>query len=41
LTRQSGGWINRIDYLTRGAAPGGVKIDLPGVAEDFEDRYLI
>jgi hypothetical protein len=46
LTRRSGGWINRIGHLTRGAGPGGVEIDLPGAArtkaaEDFEDRNLI
>jgi hypothetical protein len=34
LTRRSGGWINRIDRLTRGATPGGVKIDLPGGGAD-------
>jgi hypothetical protein len=34
LTRRSGGWINRIGRLTRGAAPGGVEIDLPGGGAD-------
>jgi hypothetical protein len=34
LTRRSGDWINRIGRLTRGAAPGGVKIDLPGSGAD-------
>jgi hypothetical protein len=30
LTRRSSGWINMIGRLTRGTAPGGVEIDLPG-----------
>jgi hypothetical protein len=34
LTRRSGGWINRIGRLTRGTAPGGVEIDLPGGGAD-------
>jgi hypothetical protein len=34
LTRRSSGWINRIDRLTRGMAPGGVEIDLPGGGAD-------
>jgi hypothetical protein len=39
LTRRSGGWINRIGYLTKGAAPGGVEIDLPeGGADESSGR---
>jgi hypothetical protein len=34
LTQRSGGWINRIGRLTRGAVPGGVEIDLPGGGAD-------
>jgi hypothetical protein len=34
LTRRSDSWINRIGRLTRGAAPGGVKIDLFGDGAD-------
>jgi hypothetical protein len=34
LTRQSGGWINRIGRLTRGATPGGVEINLLGGGAD-------
>jgi hypothetical protein len=34
LTRRTGGWINRIGRLTRGAVPGGVEIDLPGGGAD-------
>jgi hypothetical protein len=30
LKRRSDGWINRIGYLTKGAALGGVEINLPG-----------
>jgi hypothetical protein len=40
LTRRSGGWINRIGRLTRGAAPGGVEIDLPRGGVDEGSRRL-
>jgi hypothetical protein len=39
LTRRSGCWINRIGRLTRGAASGGVEIDLPrGGADEGSER---
>jgi hypothetical protein len=38
LTRWSGGWINKIGRLTRGAAPGGVEIDPPGGGADEVSR---
>jgi hypothetical protein len=43
LTRRSGGWINKIGRLTRGAAPVELRSISLGTAqtksaEDFEDR---
>jgi hypothetical protein len=40
LTRRSGGWINRIGRLTRGAAPGRVEINLPKGGTDESSGRL-
>jgi hypothetical protein len=40
LTQRSGGWINRIDRLTRGTAPVGVEISLPRDGADEGNRRL-
>jgi hypothetical protein len=40
LTQRSGGWINRIDRLTRGTAPVGVEIGLPRDGADEGNRRL-
>jgi hypothetical protein len=40
LTRRSDGWINRIGRLARGAARGGVEIDLPGGGADEGNERL-
>jgi hypothetical protein len=40
LTRWNDGWINRIDRLTKGMAPGAVKIDLPRGGADEDSGRL-